>query len=59
MKEEVITTKCEKYLNKLETFLKYTKDKNKGVINLFEDLKNIENRAANSIKQSLEKFTVK
>ena len=59
MKEEVITIKCEKYLNKLETFLKYTKDKNKGVINLFEDLKNIENRAANSIKQSLERFTVK
>lgn len=34
--EEELISKTEKYMNSLETYLKFTKDKNKALLRLFE-----------------------
>ena len=43
-------------MNTLETYLKFTKDKNKALLKLFEQLKDLENYVSNKLKQILKEF---
>lgn len=57
-KEDDLIQKTARYLNKLETFLKFAKDKNKALIEYFTTLKDIQNTTANAIKAATGKFSV-
>ena len=57
-KEDDLIQKAARYLNKLETFLKFAKDKNKASIEYFTTLKDIQNSTANAIKAAITKFEV-
>ena len=56
--EDDVIQKTARYLNKLETFLKFAKDKNKALIEYFTSLKDIQNTTANAIKAATSKFAV-